>query len=125
MFFKHAYTLALLLALVALFSILSGCGSNVSGGTLSAPATSATAGNMPDSVQITIITGAYPPNKQPQVTLRQLAQVQQLYQTTLALPLMPQNIACTAEAGPHYQLVFLRGAHTLAQVLARREGCRP
>jgi len=36
MFFKHAYTLALLLALVALFSILSGCGSNVSGGTLSA-----------------------------------------------------------------------------------------
>jgi hypothetical protein len=38
---------------------------------------------------------------------------------------MPQNIACTAEAGPHYQLVFLRRTRTLVQALARREGCRP
>lgn len=118
MFLKIARVLVPLVALVMLLSTLSGCGSNVSGQT-GAPA------NLPDRVQIRMILVNDGQGNYPQVTLSVPAQVQQLYRTMLTLPLMPQNIVCTDELGPHYQLTFLHGTHALVQALAKRDGCRP
>lgn len=119
MFFKNARALALLVALVVLISSLSGCGSNVAGQGGTSTMTTA----LPESVRIAIGGPGAETGKAPQVTLHAVAQVQQFYRTTLALPPMPQQIACTLEAGPHYTLTFLRGTQTLAQVVAKREGC--
>ncbi len=122
MFCKHTRALVPLLALVALLSLLSGCGSNMIGQTGSAPATPITSGNLPDSVQITL-GGPGIAQATPQLTLHKLAPVQQLYKTMLALPSMPPNISCPGDAGPSYQLVFRYGTHTLAQAEANRGGC--
>jgi hypothetical protein len=118
MFLKIARVLAPLVALMMLLYTLSGCGSNVSG-QADVPA------NLPDSVQIRIITVNRDQGDDPQVTLRVTAQIQQLYQTMLALPLMPQGIPCTTELGTHYQLTFLHGTQVQAQAQAQRDGCRP
>ena len=119
MFCKNARALVLLLALAVLISSLSACGSNVAGQGSTPTATT----SLPESVRIAIGGPGAETRNAPQVTLRVVAQVQQFYRTTLALPLMPEQIACTAEAGPHYTLTFLRGTQTLAQVVAKREGC--
>lgn len=124
MFLKNAHALAPLLVLLVALSVLSGCGSNFTGQGSASGGSMAT-GSLPDSLRITIIRPDSTPGKEPQVTLRVEARVQQLYRTLLALPAMPQDVACTAELGPHYNLTFLRGAQTVTRALARRDGCRP
>lgn len=124
MFSKNVRTLAPLVALLVLLCGLSACGSNTSG--QPAVQTSPTVtGNLPDSLRIDIEVPSVVQGKQPHLTLRNVAQVQQFYHTTLALPLMPQQIACTAEVGPHYKLTFLHGTRILTQALAMRQGCDP
>lgn len=124
MVLKNTRVAALLAALVMLLSVLSGCGSNFSAQG-SVPGTSTAPGSLPDSLRITIIRPDSTPGKEPQVTLRVTSRVQQLYHTLLALPPLPQNIACTADLGPHYNLTFMRGTQTVTQALARRDGCHP
>ncbi len=123
MFWKQTRALVPLLALIALLSLLSGCGSNTIGQTGSAPATPLPPGKLPESVQITLGGPGIAQATPPQLTLHTLALVQQLYKTMLALPSMPLNMACPADAGPSYQLVFRSGTHTLAQAEANSGGC--
>jgi len=122
MFWKHTRALVPLLALIALLSFLSGCGSNMIGQTGSAPATPINSGNLPDSVQITPGGPGIAQATPPQLTLHTLTLVQQLYKTMLALPSMPPNMACPADAGPSYQLAFRSGTQTLAQAEANSGG---
>jgi hypothetical protein len=123
MFWKQTRALVPLLALVALLSLLSGCGSNTIGQTGNASATPRPSGKLPDSVQITLGGPGIAQAPPPQLTLHNVALVQQLYQTMLALPSMPPNMACPADAGPSYQLIFRFGIHTLAQADANSGGC--
>ncbi len=58
------------------------------------------------------------------MTLTVASMVQQLYTTIYAMPLMPENVACTLELGPHYTLTFYQKQKTLVTVLAERDGCR-
>jgi hypothetical protein len=104
--------------LLILLVLLSGCGG------ASDPAASA-ADDKPDSVRIAT-DPASPDQKPPVLTLTaNSALVLQLYATTFALPLMPQNVVCTLERGPHYTLTFLRNNKPLATALAKRDGCHP
>ncbi len=117
---KYTRVLTYLAGLVVLVCALSACGSNLSGA--QPPAT--IGGNLPDSVQIEI-QRVDMPGQPPRLSLRSPAQVQQFYRTLFALPIMPQNIACTADLGPHYTLTFFAGTQKLTQVVAKREGCHP
>jgi hypothetical protein len=123
MLWKQTRALVPLLALIALLSLLSSCGSNTIGQTGSAPATPLPPGKLPESVQITPGGPGIAQAPPPQLTVHTLALVQQLYKTMLALPSMPPNMVCPADAGPSYQLVFRFGTHTLAQAEANRGGC--
>jgi hypothetical protein len=105
-----------------LVSSLSACGSSMPGQS-GAQATPPVAGKLPDSVQIRLDELNPAKEAAPVVTLRVLAQTQQLYQTMLALPPMPQQIACPAVAGPRYELTFLRGTQTQVRAVADRGGC--
>ncbi|HEX7737100.1 MAG TPA: hypothetical protein VF458_19805 [Ktedonobacteraceae bacterium] len=121
MFLKNTRALAPLLGLVVVLAVLSGCGSNFTDQGSAAPGVGI--GNQPDSLRITIIRPDSTPGKEPRVTLRVEARVQQLYRILLALPPMPENIACPADLGPHYDLTFLRGTQTVAHALAQHDGC--
>jgi hypothetical protein len=116
MFWKQTCVLVPLVALCVLFSLLSGCGSN-----MSSPASPS--GKLPDTVQITFGGPGVRQAPPPQVTLRNNALVQQLYQTMLALPPLPPTMGCTADAGPTYQLVFRSGTQVLVQADANSGGC--
>jgi hypothetical protein len=123
MFGKHTLALIPLLALIALFSLLSGCGAHTSGQARSAPSTPLSSGKLPDSVQITFSGPSIAQATPPPLTLHARAQVQKLYQTMLTLPSMPLNTGCPAIGGPSYQLVFRSGTQTLVQVEANSGGC--
>src|SRR5258708_16323746 len=119
---KQTRALVPLLALIALLSLLSGCGANMIGRPGSARATPIISGNLPDSVQISLGGPGIAQAPPPQLTLHTLTLVQQLYKTMLALPSMPPNMACPADAGPSYQLAFRSGTQTLAQAEANSGG---
>jgi hypothetical protein len=68
---------------------------------------------------------AMPPETKPAVTLTDAALVQHLYATIYALPALPDNLACTAERGPHYTLTFRQSTIALVTVQANRDGCHP
>jgi len=116
-------TLSLLpgLLLAGLLAGLSACGLASSG---PGPAPASPPGDKPDSVSI-LIDAPGPTQQKPVVTLTVARMVQQLYATIYALPQMPDKLACTAEAGPHYTLTFHQGSKTLVTVIAMRDGCRP
>lgn len=104
---------ALLLGMALI--VINGCGSAIAD---YAP---------PDRVRIEIDQPSPDPaHKKPVFTLNNANQVQQLYNTILALPPMPADIMCTMELGPHYTLTFqLPDGKTVMTAIARREGCRP
>jgi hypothetical protein len=107
-------TLALLLA-------LSACGTNTgSPGTSSTPLN----GDQPDRVQIQVQTVSPASSEHPLLTLTQASLVLRLYSTTLALPEMPQDRACTDELGPSYKLTFWHGERTLTALTAQRFSCQ-
>src|SRR5258708_11002932 len=112
---KQTRALVPLLALIALLSLLSGCGSNMIGQTGSAPATPIISGKLPDSVQITLGGPGIAQAPPPQLTLHTLTLVQQLYKTMLALPSMPPNMSCPADPGASYQIPLRAGTQALAQ----------
>lgn len=122
MFLRKMRALVPLLALVVLIYALSGCGSNVPG-QAGAPSTPTATGNLPDRVRIVSTLPGVTKKPASSVTLSKVGQVQQFYRTMLALPFMPQNIACPAIAGPHYDLTFQLDAHTLTQAAVDRGGC--
>ena len=95
-------------------AVLSSCGTN--------PGAGNTPAGKPDSVSIQIdqVTGV----KQV-VTLTVASMAQQLYTTIYALPQMPDNLPCPADAGPQYTLTFNQGGKVLATVVAERAGCQP
>ncbi len=104
------------LVLVALLICFSSC----------SPAESVPGGlpaSKPDQVQI-VIDRHLPSQEKPVVTLTVASMVQQLYTTIYALPQMPEQIACTAELGPHYTLTFYDKQKKLVTVLAENDGCR-
>src|SRR5215472_10325870 len=109
------------LLLAGLLAGLSGCGLASSG---PGPAPASPPGVKPGSVSI-LIDEPGPTQQKPVVTLTIARMVQQLYATIYALPQMPDNLACTAERGPHYTLSFHQGSKTLVTVIAMRDGCRP
>lgn len=78
----------------------------------------------PESVRIEI-GGPLNEQKKPVVTLAVTSLVQQLYATIHALPALPEQQACTADAGPQYALTFSEGNQTLETVQAARDGCHP
>lgn len=104
------------LFLLGLLAILSACGTNPGAGNVP----SAT-GN-PDSMNIQIdqVVGG-----KKALTLTDATMVQQLYATIYALPQMPDNLPCPANAGPHYTLTFNQGSKVLATVDTERAGCEP
>lgn len=116
MFIKHIRAVLPSLALAALLAGLSGCGWQ--------PASSQTgASNAPDRVRIAIhVLDSEAGN--PVVTLTDVSLVRQLYTTVVALPPLPQNMACTDELGLSYTLTFLQGGKTLTTATAQRYGCR-
>ncbi len=116
MFMKKVRAFPFALLLVGALAGLSACGPYSS--TQPAP------GGKPDSVQIEIDEHRFNQQK-PIVTLTDVALTQQLYATIYALPLLPEDRACTMELGPHYTLAFLQGGQKLITVLAMRDGCRP
>jgi hypothetical protein len=120
---KRATCLASIPLGAVLLLMLSGCGVSTgvrAGGTAEATPTS------PDSVRIEIdAPSATPPETKPAVTLTDAALVRQLYATIYALPALPDNLACTAERGPHYTLTFRQSTAPLVTVQANRDGCRP
>ncbi len=102
------------LALAALLVEMIGCG----------PQQIASQGGAPDHLQIAIyMLGAGKPTTV--VTLADASRVQHLYGTVTALPLLPQNMPCTADGGPSYTLTFLQGRKTLTTATANRFGCKP
>ncbi|GHO66695.1 hypothetical protein KSC_055870 [Ktedonobacter sp. SOSP1-52] len=103
---------------------LSGCGSVVGQGTPPAWKPGTPTAN-PTRVQITLDLVGPSAQTKPVVTLTNAHMVRQLYSTIYALEQMPDNIACTAERGPHYMLTFLEGERVAVSVLAQRDGCRP
>jgi hypothetical protein len=104
------------LLLVGLLLGLSSCGSVPS-------APGSPPGSKPDRVQIEI-DRHLPSQGKSVVTLTVGSQVQQLYATIYALPLMPERQPCTMELGPHYTLTFYQGQKTLVAALAENDGCR-
>ena len=105
--------------LVVLLGLLSGCGSNTPVGTQPS-------GPQPDSVKITLLlVTTAKGSPAPMVTDHNLSQVHELFQAMETLPQMPQQIGCTADLGPHYQLDFSQGGRELASALARHDGCGP
>src|SRR5579883_1800576 len=95
---------------LALLLALSACGTNAGSlGSLS----NTPSGDQPDRVQIQVKTVSPDGGKNSPLTLTQASLIQRLYSTTLALPEMPQNRACTDEFGPSYELSFLHGGRTL------------
>lgn len=117
---KNARALLPLMMLVLLLA-LSACGTNAGS---SGSASNTPGGEQPDRVQIQVETVSPDDGKNPLLTLTQAQLVQRLYSTTLALPEMPQNRACTEEAGPSYKLSFLHGGRTLMTLTAQRFGCQ-
>jgi len=117
---KHGYAL-LTVPILALLLALSACGTNAG-----APGNSSSAAsdNQPDRVQIQVETVSLNGGIPPVLTLTQASLLQRLYNTTLALPQMSQNQACTDEAGPSYKLVFLRDGHSLTKLTAQRFSCQ-
>lgn len=118
MFWKQTRLLISLLTLIALLSLLSGCGSNIGSQTWGA-----SSGPLPNRLQINDEGPDFSQAPPPHLTLYKVAQVQQLYQTMLALPPMSPNTACSAVGGTGYQLVFLSGTQTLVQADANSGGC--
>ncbi|HEY7416479.1 MAG TPA: hypothetical protein VH593_14900 [Ktedonobacteraceae bacterium] len=104
------------LVLAVLLVILSGCGQQQVGAQ----------GGGPDHLQIALYDpGSTAGKPTALVTLADASKVQQLYETVMALPLLPQNMACTADGGPSYTLTFLQGGKTLTTATAARFGCKP
>lgn len=106
---------------LALLLALSACGTNAGspGGSSNTPGS-----DQPDRMQIQVEAPSPDGGKNPLLTLTQASLLQRLYNTTLALPQMPQNRACTDELGPSYKLVFLRGGRTLTALTAQRFSCQ-
>jgi hypothetical protein len=103
---------------------LSACGVTTQAGSASTPGA---ASDAPDSLRIEIDAPgpSIPPETKPVLTLTNPALVSRLYATIYTLPAMPENIACTAERGPHYTLIFRHSAATLVTIQANRDGCGP
>jgi hypothetical protein len=120
---KRAICLASILLGGVLLLMLSGCGASTevrAGGTPGAAPAS------PDSVRIEIdAPSATPPETKPAVTLTDAALVRHLYAAIYTLPALPDNLACTAERGPHYTLTFRQSTTPLVTVQANRDGCHP
>src|SRR5258708_35448733 len=91
---KQTRALVPLLALIALLSLLSGCGSHMIGQTGGAPATPIISGKVPDSVQITLGGPGIAQAPPPQLTLHKPTPVQQLYKKMLGTPVSPPNKGC-------------------------------
>ena len=114
MLMKKSLTLVPGLFLLGLLALLSACGTNSGAG--NAPT------GKPDSMSIQIdqfIGG------KKIMTLTDASMVQQLYATIYALPQMPDNLPCPADAGPSYTLTFNQGGRALVTVVAERAGCEP
>ncbi len=111
---KKSVTFLLSLFLPGLLALLSSCGTNPG------------AGNMPTSkpdgvsIQIDQFIGG-----KKVLTLTDASMVQRLYTTIYALPQMPDNLPCPADAGPGYTLTFNQAGKALATVVAERAGCEP
>lgn len=115
MFMKHIRASLPALALAVLLVGLSACGRQ-SASSLADPS------HTPDQLQIVI----HQPGSEvgdPTVTLTNISLVQRFYGTFTSLALMPQNVACTADAGPSYTLTFLQGGKKLTTVIAQHFGC--
>ena len=116
------------LAVLSVVIVLSGCGSQIEsgqqggvatpGGSTATPGTPGAHAGLPDRVRIVsdepmllppgeVFTT--PQASLPEVMLSDVALTRQLYATINALPALPQDRACTAERGPHYTLTFLQG----------------
>ncbi|HEX7102654.1 MAG TPA: hypothetical protein VF201_08430 [Nitrolancea sp.] len=132
------------LAVLSVVIVLSGCGSQIEsgqqggvatpGGSTATPGTPGAHAGLPDRVRIVsdepmllppgeVLTT--PQASLPEVMLSDVALTRQLYATINALPVLPQDRACTAERGPHYTLTFLQGNATVATVQFHRDGCWP
>jgi hypothetical protein len=122
MFFEYKRAWVALVMLAVLVSSLSACGSNVPGQS-GEQATPTVAVKLPDSVQIRLDEPNPTKEAAPVVILRVPARTQQLYQTMLASPPVPQQMACPAIAGPRYELTFLSGAQAQVRAVADRGGC--
>ena len=114
MLMKKSLTFVSSLFLLGLLALLSACGMN--------PGAGSTPTGKPDSVSIQIdqfIGG------KKIMTLADASMVQRLYATIYALPQMPDNLPCPADAGPQYTLTFNQGGKVLATIGAERAGCEP
>lgn len=58
-------------------------------------------------------------------TIRDRAQVQQLYRTIQALPSFPQYAGCPIDWGVQYHLTFFRDQAVIGEMLANAGGCNP
>jgi hypothetical protein len=58
------------------------------------------------------------------VTIGQVEQVKNFYQTVNAMPPYPENAVCTMEMGPHYILTFSQDNKETMTVTAERYGCK-
>ena len=111
---KHIRAVLPGLALAALLIGLNGCGWR------QAPAQ----GSALDHLHIAIyIPGPNAVKPVAVLTFADASRVQHLYTTMLALPLLPPNMPCTAEAGPSYTLTFLQAGRTSTTASVQRFGC--
>jgi hypothetical protein len=115
---KTTSSLLSILLLTGMVFVLSGCSSR-SG---SAPGPDSTPHGKPDRVKIEI-GGAVPGPVKPVVTLTTNDTLQQLYLVTYALPQLPEEQPCAADAGPFYTLTFLLRNKTLGTAIAEQAGC--
>src|SRR5690242_12769476 len=95
--------------------LLTGCGNSAASAGGTVPATQV------DRLKIVI----YPvTNAQSRTTtITNASQVQQLYQAIYALPKIAEDRACTMQAGPRYDLTFMKGEQVVLSTNADSSGC--
>jgi hypothetical protein len=106
--------LAGLAAMLTVSVIVAGCGA------LSGRA--GTYSGAPESV--TIIASLILPPTPTTIEVKDAATAQRLYDAAVKLPVAPQQRACPAIAGPHYEMTFHQSGKPDVKFLADRGGCQ-
>ncbi|GLV60436.1 hypothetical protein KDH_72550 [Dictyobacter sp. S3.2.2.5] len=108
------------LVLLLVFTLLIGCAFQAA---TCAACTPPVSHAQPDSLVIQTL-GPSPQEGSQTVALSDPALINQLYSTIYALPVLPENSACTLDYGPHYVLNFKQGNQPVVVVTAEHFGCR-